>query len=76
MKNPSTSAARLAIIATAPLKNVLNMTPKLVTNNICAQRDLYQEQESPDHLGHFLFAGLLYDLVEAAAGRIVLWCRR
>ncbi len=28
-----------------------------LTNNICAQRDLYQEQESEDHPGQFLYDG-------------------
>ncbi len=28
-----------------------------VTNNICAQRDLYQEREHPDRPGHFLYDG-------------------
>jgi penicillin amidase len=28
-----------------------------LTNNICAQRDLYQEKESPDKPGQFLFDG-------------------
>ncbi len=37
VKNPSTRVASVAIIATAPLKNVLNITPKLVTSSICTQ---------------------------------------
>ena len=28
-----------------------------LTNNICAQRDLYQEKEHPDRPGHFLYDG-------------------
>ncbi len=28
-----------------------------LTNNICAQRDLYQEKENPDKPGHFLYDG-------------------
>ena len=28
-----------------------------VTNNICAQRDLYQEREDPDRPGYFLYGG-------------------
>ena len=37
LKKPTTSAPSVAIIATGPLRNVLNITPKLVTSSICSQ---------------------------------------
>ena len=36
-KNPITMQPNVATIATAPLKNVLNMTPMPITNSICIQ---------------------------------------
>jgi len=41
-------------------------TPQLQT------ADGFEMQFGTNHLGHFLFDGLLFDLVEAAAGRIVV----
>ncbi|MGH1376088.1 MAG: oxidoreductase [Alphaproteobacteria bacterium] len=42
------------------------MTPQTMTE------DGFELQLATNHLGHFLLAGLLYDLVEAASGRIVV----
>ena len=41
-------------------------TPKMKT------ADGFELQLGTNHLGHFLFAGLLFDLVAAAAGRVVV----
>ncbi|MEM6413327.1 MAG: oxidoreductase [Pseudomonadota bacterium] len=40
-------------------------TPKTIT------RDGFELQLATNHLGHFLFTGLLFDIIEQASGRIV-----
>ena len=36
-QKPATIAASVATSATGPLRNVLNMTPRAITNTICSQ---------------------------------------
>ena len=37
LKKPPTSAPSVANMATGPLRNVLNITPRAITNSICSQ---------------------------------------